>query len=253
MPYCSLACFRSPEHQDCTETFDRTTLAEDLQGDVKDNETAETDKRQMLEMLKKFEDQQRELEEIRAQEGGPAGEEEEEDGPESEARRCEREELEKRLADVDLGAYPVTRLLFVDGSTPLPDTATRADSLPPEQILSLLSPAQQQAFTEALQDPTRVSKLVEEEFEGEEPWWTIEQERKAFDEFRNANKEAMRPDGKAGEESEGVEVMEEEPEIEWEDVRPPLLDPKQLPPLKVGPDGKAIANPQLLHNIVAGL
>ena len=112
LPYCSLACFRSPEHQACTETFDRTTLAEDLQGDVKDDESTETDKRQMLEMLKNFEDQQRELEEIRAQEGGPAGEEEEEDGPEAEARKREREELEKRLADVDLGAYPVMRWLL---------------------------------------------------------------------------------------------------------------------------------------------
>lgn len=231
LPYCSLACFRSPEHQACTENFDRTTLAEDLRSD-KDDESSETDKRQMLEMLKKFEDQQRELEEIRAQERGPAGEEEEDDdGPEAEAQRREREELEKRLADVDL------------------------DSLPPEQILSLLSPAQQQAFTEALQVPTRVSKLVEEEFEGEEPWWTIEQERKAFDEFRNAKKEAMQAEGKAGGEDVGADVgtMEEEAEIEWEDVRPPLLDPKLLPPLKVGPDGKAIANPHLLHNIVAVL
>jgi hypothetical protein len=65
----------------------------------------------------------------------------------------------------------------------------------------------------------------------------------------------MQAEGKAeGEDlAAGVGSMEEEPEIEWEDVRPPLLDPKQLPPLKVGPDGKAIANPQLLHNIVAVL
>ncbi|GAA5993665.1 hypothetical protein JCM10908_000669 [Rhodotorula pacifica] len=231
LPYCSLACFRSPEHQACTETFDRTTLADDLNGD---KDGSEIDKRQMLEMLKKFEDQQRELEELRAQQGGETGadedEDEEDDSPDAEARRRERQELEKRLAEVDL------------------------DALPPEQILSLLSPAQQQAFTEALQDPTRISKLVEDEFEGEEPWWTIEQERKAFEDFRDVNKEAMRPDGAEGDEStsEGA-AMAEEPEIEWEVVRPPLLDPKQLPPLKVGPDGKSIANPHLLHNIVAVL
>ncbi|GAA5860815.1 hypothetical protein JCM3774_003149 [Rhodotorula dairenensis] len=231
LPYCSLACFRSPEHRACTDNFDRATLAEDLQGDT---DASSSDKRQMLEMLKKFEDQQRELEEIRAQEGGDE-EGDDEDGPEAEARRREREELEKRLADVDL------------------------DSLPPEQILSLLSPAQQQAFTEALQDPTRVTKLVEDEFEGEEPWWTIEQERKAFEEFRDANKEAMRPEGiaaegeEAGENASGAAATTEEPDIEWEDVRPTLLDPKQLPPLKVGPDGKAIANPHLLHNVVAVL
>lgn len=60
----------------------------------------------MLEILRKFEDQQRELEEIRAQEGGRAGREggdADADGPEAEAQRREREELEKRLADVDLG------------------------------------------------------------------------------------------------------------------------------------------------------
>lgn len=45
----------------------------------------------------------------------------------------------------------------------------------------------------------------------------------------------------------------EEPEVEWEVVRPSLLDPHELPSLKVGPDGKAIANPHLLHNIVAVL
>lgn len=65
----------------------------------------------------------------------------------------------------------------------------------------------------------------------------------------------MQAEGKAGGEDVGADVgtMEEEAEIEWEDVRPPLLDPKLLPPLKVGPDGKAIANPHLLHNIVAVL
>lgn len=122
--------------------------------------------------------------------------------------------------------------------------------MPPEQILSLLTPAQQQAFTEALQDPARVNKLVEDEFEGEEPWWAIEQERRAFEQFRDANKEAMR--------AEAAETAEngappEEPDVEWEEIRPAMLDAAQLPPLKVGPDGKAIANPQILHNIVAVL
>lgn len=127
----------------------------------------------------------------------------------------------------------------------------RSDSLPPEQILSLLTPAQQEAFTEALRDPARVNKLVEDEFEGDEPWWVIEQERKAFEEFRDANKAAAQRDEPDQEEAHAA--APEEPDVEWEDVRPALLDAGRLPALKAGPDGKAIANPHLLHNIVAVL
>lgn len=63
----------------------------------------------MMDMLKKFEEQQRELEEVQAAGGtevDPRAEEdaEEDDSPEAEERRRERDELEKKLAEIDLGA-----------------------------------------------------------------------------------------------------------------------------------------------------
>lgn len=106
LPYCSLTCFRAPEHRACADSFDRTTLADDLNGD---SDTATADKDQMLGMLKKFEEQQRELEQIQAQENGEGDEEDEEvdASPEALQRKKDREELEKRLAGIDLGESSV--------------------------------------------------------------------------------------------------------------------------------------------------
>lgn len=98
MPYCSLACFRSPDHAACTDTFDRTTLVQDLEAD---KGKSQGEKNKMLELLQKFEEQQRELEEI---ERAEKEDDEADQSPEAVARRREREELEKRLEGVDLGA-----------------------------------------------------------------------------------------------------------------------------------------------------
>lgn len=66
----------------------------------------------------------------------------------------------------------------------------------------------------------------------------------------------MREARKAAAEKEGVQLEEEEEEEseeEDEEVRPKLVDEKRLPPLKKGPDGKALANPKLVYNVVAVL
>ncbi|BGP25788.1 zinc finger, HIT-type protein [Rhodotorula toruloides] len=213
LPYCSLACFRSPEHSACTDSFAQKSLKDDLNAE---QENGGDEKKKMLELLRQFEEQQKELEEI--QQAGP---EDEETGPEAETRRKERKELEGRIAGLDL------------------------DALPPEQLLSFLTPEQQAAFEATLQDPNRVNKLVEEEFEGDEPWWVVEQEAKLLKEMLEASRNA--------EGSKTVVPGGEEDETDAEQVRPAPVPADKLPVLKVGPDGKAIANPNLFFNVVAVL
>ncbi|GAA5858753.1 hypothetical protein JCM1840_006542 [Sporobolomyces johnsonii] len=181
LPYCSLACFRAPEHAGCSEAFDRQTLVDEIK--TAEGKTGE-EKRAMMDMLKRFEEEN-------ADEG-----DEDEDGPEGDE---ERAELEKRLEGIDL------------------------DALPPEELLALLSPAQQAAFNSTLSDPARVNALVMQEFQGEHPWW-IEEDQ----------------------EDEELED-EEEPEVK----RPPMLEASQLPPLNVGEDGKVAVSEKLAYNLVA--
>ncbi|GAA5938315.1 hypothetical protein JCM1841_006304 [Sporobolomyces salmonicolor] len=176
LPYCSLACFRAPEHAGCSEAFDRQTLVDEIK--TAEGKTGE-EKRAMMDMLKRFEEEN-------ADEDGPEGDE-------------EREELEKRLEGIDL------------------------DALPPEELLALLSPAQQAAFNSTLSDPARVNALVMQEFQGEYPWW-IEEDQE----------EEELEDG-------------EEPEVK----RPPMLEASPLPPLTVGEDGKVAVTEKLVYNLVA--
>ncbi|KAK0501476.1 hypothetical protein EDD18DRAFT_1347557 [Armillaria luteobubalina] len=53
LPYCSLTCFRSPAHADCSETFYKN----EIQRDVGANTNLKAEERlKMMEMLKKFEE-----------------------------------------------------------------------------------------------------------------------------------------------------------------------------------------------------
>ncbi|GJN90213.1 hypothetical protein Rhopal_003212-T1 [Rhodotorula paludigena] len=187
-----------------------------------DKGKSQGEKNKMLELLQKFEEQQRELEEI---ERAEKEDDEEDQSPEAVARRREREELEKRLEGVDL------------------------DAVEPEQLLSYLSPAQQAAFEATLQDPTRVSKLVEDEFEGDEPWWVEEQELRMLKELREASKKAAQEGGAPTD----AFADSDDDEDDEHGVRPPVLLPEQLPPLKTGPDGRLIVSTKLVHNVVAVL
>lgn len=190
----------------------------------------------MLDLLRQFEEQQKELEEI--QQAGLADEEE---GPEAQKRQKERKELEERIAGLDLGVHTLGILRKHSQLT-----RSLADALPPEQLLSFLTPEQQAAFEATLQDPNRVNKLVEEEFEGDEPWWVVEQEAKLLKEMLEASRQA--------EEGETLSAEDEDDETNMQEKgRPPLLSTDKLPALKVGPDGKALANPNLLFNVVAVL
>lgn len=94
-----------------------------------------------------------------------------------------------------------------------------------------MSPSQREAFDTTLSDPARVSALVAEEFQSDPPWWEL------------ANRVP---------ETEEQEVSGEVHEYE-EAVVPELVDEKLLPPLKVGEDGKVVANPLLVYIVVAVL
>ncbi|KAI5477970.1 zinc finger, HIT-type protein [Pseudohyphozyma bogoriensis] len=187
--YCSIPCFRSEAHNGCSESFDRKSLLEDIEGGEKSAE----EKKRMVEMLRRFEE-----ESLRADEE----ESEDEDGEEDDT---ERAALEEKLRGVDL------------------------DALTPEQVLELLSPAQQAAFTATLNDPAKMEALMRDEFEGDAPWWEAEDE------------EAERSS------------EDEDEEDDLEEQRPQLVDEAVLPTLKIGDDGKVVVNSQLVYNVVAVL
>ncbi|KAA1469106.1 hypothetical protein DENSPDRAFT_834646 [Dentipellis sp. KUC8613] len=82
LPYCSLPCFRSEAHAQCSEPFYRTQLEADIRGEPSKSAQERT---QMLELLKKFE------EDALAEEDADRDEDEDED------------DLGHRLAGMDLG------------------------------------------------------------------------------------------------------------------------------------------------------
>ncbi|EJU03459.1 hypothetical protein DACRYDRAFT_49633 [Dacryopinax primogenitus] len=86
-PYCSLTCFRSEKHVQCTEPFYKQSLEDEIKAGR--SRTAD-EKRAMLDMLKRFEEQSAEAEETQ-----PSDEEDE-----------ESDDLAARLAELDLGMYP---------------------------------------------------------------------------------------------------------------------------------------------------
>lgn len=95
--------------------------------------------------------------------------------------------------------------------------------------MALLSPAQQAAFQQTLQDPSKVSALVSAEFLDEPPWW-IKSDKATKDDDGN--------DSESGNE-------------EADDL-PPILREEQLPPLKAAADGSVVGR-QLVYNVVAVL
>lgn len=107
------------------------------------------------------------------------------------------------------------------------------DTLTPEELLDLLSPTQREQFDTTLRDPVKASKLVDEEFEAEIPWWELS----SINEVKE----------------DRINELDEEEEEEEEEERPSLIDTSLLPSLKIGEDGKAAVNPLLVYNVVAVL
>ncbi|TPX38322.1 hypothetical protein SmJEL517_g00119 [Synchytrium microbalum] len=95
--YCTLTCYKSEKHADCTETFYKESFVAELEGKRADD----GEKKHMLDILKRFEEEQQD-----PLDPGMS--------------------LEERLADVDL------------------------DQASPDDMLSLLTPAERQEFELAL-------------------------------------------------------------------------------------------------------
>ncbi|KAI0046486.1 hypothetical protein FA95DRAFT_1606853 [Auriscalpium vulgare] len=133
--YCSLQCFRSEMHSQCSEPFYRTQLETDIHSEP--SKTA-AERTQMLSLLKRFEDDA--LDDPFADVEGEEGEED--DG----------EDLQRRMAGIDL------------------------ESASYEAIWSVLTPAERDAFTKAIQNPS--SELAQQLVNSAEledatvlPWW----------------------------------------------------------------------------------
>ncbi|GAO49916.1 hypothetical protein SAICODRAFT_32102 [Saitoella complicata NRRL Y-17804] len=94
IPYCSLACYKGERHAECSEDFYKTSLIEEIKNKKVDDEQ----KRSMLDVLKRFEEDQgvadEELQEILREEGDGEGLEDEEES--------DNTDLKLRLEGLDL-------------------------------------------------------------------------------------------------------------------------------------------------------
>ncbi|PPQ91495.1 hypothetical protein CVT25_013752 [Psilocybe cyanescens] len=136
VPYCSLSCFRSQTHNQCSEGFYKKEIENDIHAGP--SKTGD-ERRQMMEMLKKFEEQ--------SSGEQPFGEEDDEDEDSNDSS-----DLAKRFETVDL------------------------DSLSPDALWSMLTEGERAKFMKAFNDPT--SELAQQllsseqlEKEIKEPWW----------------------------------------------------------------------------------
>ena len=117
-------------------------------------------------------------------------------------------------------------------------SSLRADSLSPDTLLALLSPAQLAAFQSTLADPTKVTALVDQEFDPDLPWWELPESDVPFvDDARN---------------HDDVDEDEAEADLTPPPAKPPLLAPSELPPLRMV-DGQVAVNGKLVYNVVAVL
>ncbi|TFK51937.1 hypothetical protein OE88DRAFT_1734950 [Heliocybe sulcata] len=137
VPYCSLTCFRSEAHGDCSESFYR----KEVEVDIKTAPTKTAEERlKMMDLLKRFEEDSLDDDGDIMKVLGDDGQEEDEN------------DLAGRLGKVDL------------------------DSVPPEELWSMLTPEEREKFIKAVDDPN--SDLAQQLFASEElenvridPWW----------------------------------------------------------------------------------
>ncbi|CAK5269668.1 unnamed protein product [Mycena citricolor] len=136
IPYCSLNCFRSEAHSQCSEGFYKAELESDIRSGGGPSKTAE-ERRQMMELLKRFEEESAAVDESLTAE---------EDGDNDET------DLSKRMRNVDI------------------------DSVQSEELWALLTPTERDRFLKIVRDPSSEltqQLLASEEIERgmTEPWW----------------------------------------------------------------------------------
>ncbi|RPD65186.1 hypothetical protein L226DRAFT_501974 [Lentinus tigrinus ALCF2SS1-7] len=136
IPYCSLVCFRSEKHAECSESFYR----KEVELDVKNAPSASgEEKRRMMDLLKRFEEDS--LDDSPLLEDSGNDDDDDDD----------RDDLQRRLQNIDL------------------------DSASYDDLWNALTPAERDKFLRALQDPDNelAKQLASEAVEREqvEPWW----------------------------------------------------------------------------------
>ncbi|KAI9459657.1 hypothetical protein BJY52DRAFT_354098 [Lactarius psammicola] len=134
--YCSLSCFRAEAHSQCSEPFYRDQLALDIHTEPS---TSAADRKAMLELLKRFEQDSLDDPFAHPEEG------DDDEGP--------GDDLERRLAGIDL------------------------ESASADKIWAALNPEERSRFTRAVQDPTtELAKtlLTSPDLADDipAPWWT---------------------------------------------------------------------------------
>ncbi|KIJ34956.1 hypothetical protein M422DRAFT_262918 [Sphaerobolus stellatus SS14] len=135
VPYCSITCFKSEAHAECSESFYRKEIEDEIRTAPN---TSSEERKKMMEMLRRFEEESQENEGIL--------EEEDEEG------EGENDDLARKLEGVNLD---------------------EADS---NALWALLSPSRREAFLKAMKDPE--SELAQQLLASEElhrnlhkPWW----------------------------------------------------------------------------------
>lgn len=164
------------KHNQCSERFYRDEIVESISSDPK---SKMEEKKKMMEMLKKFEEGEGELDhdllEKLEQDGGDDGDEEEED------------ELALKLKDVNIGKsachLDVSRLKRTNGDISKEVGADKAvDEIDSNTLFTLLPPEHRTRFIESLknadsEETKELLRLAVEEQQSEEagptklPWW----------------------------------------------------------------------------------
>ncbi|KAF5316000.1 hypothetical protein D9619_006332 [Psilocybe cf. subviscida] len=136
VPYCSLTCFRSPAHNQCSEGFYKKEIEHDIHAGP--SKTAE-ERQRMMELLQKFEE-------------APAGKDQSLEDIEDGEEDGKEDDLVERLGAVDL------------------------DATSPDELWELLTPEERKKFMKAVNDPTSElarELLSSDQLDAEiiKPWW----------------------------------------------------------------------------------
>ncbi|KAM6497019.1 hypothetical protein JOM56_007492 [Amanita muscaria] len=134
LPYCSLSCFRSPAHTQCSESFYKKELETDIRASPS---KSMEEKSRMMELLKRFEEENADLDHLSDNESGDEG---------------HIADLAERLENVDL------------------------DKADPDALWSLLTAEERSKFLSAMGNPSsdlaqQLLNSEELERDKQRPWW----------------------------------------------------------------------------------
>ncbi|KAJ3720612.1 hypothetical protein C8R42DRAFT_722296 [Lentinula raphanica] len=194
IPYCSSTCFKSPAHANCSESFYKKQIEADARSgstsNAKPTPTQTQERLKMMEILRRFEEEDNDNLEQFGEEDGDGDEEEDDE-----------DDIAKRLAGIDIGSfrssYPHTLLTHLSvlrspfstlhsdihslslslSSTLIATHPSPTASASPNLLWSLLSDSERAQFVKSIQDPSSALSqelLLSDELRREvtyRPWW----------------------------------------------------------------------------------